>query len=53
MNSFDFILSSQLLDQLAEYSVPNQTISHGVLIGTITLSTRYPEKRSMTLQSRI
>jgi hypothetical protein len=41
---FDFILSSQLLDQLAEYSVPNQTISHGVLIGTITLSTPAPGK---------
>src|SRR5258705_10754263 len=41
---FDFILSSQLLDQLAEYSVPNQTISHGGLIGTITLSTPVPGK---------
>ena len=41
---FDFILSSQLLDQLAEYSVPNQTISHGVLIGTITLATPVPGK---------
>ena len=36
---FDFILSSQLLDQLAEYSVPNQTISHGLLVGTVTLAT--------------
>jgi hypothetical protein len=41
---FDFILGSQLLDQLAEYSVPNQTISHGVLIGTITLTTPAPGK---------
>jgi hypothetical protein len=41
---FDFILSSQLLDQLAEYSVPNQAISHGVLIGTITLTTPAPGK---------
>lgn len=41
---FDFILSSQLLDQLAEYSVPNQTISRGVLIGTVTLSTPAPGK---------
>ena len=41
---FDFILSSKLLDQLAEYSVPNQTISHGVLIGTITLTTPVPGK---------
>ena len=41
---FDFILSSQLIDQLAEYSVPNQTISRGVLIGTVTLSTPAPGK---------
>src|SRR6266403_3622450 len=41
---FDFILGSQLLDQLAEYSVPNQTISHGLLTGTITLSTPAPGK---------
>jgi len=41
---FDFILSSQLLDELAEYSVPNQTISHGLLTGTITLSTPAPGK---------
>jgi hypothetical protein len=41
---FDFILGSQLVDQLAEYSVPNQTISHGVLIGTVTLATPAPGK---------
>ena len=41
---FDFILSSQLLDQLAEYSVPGSTISHGLLIGTLTLSTPAPGK---------
>jgi hypothetical protein len=41
---FDFILGSELLDQLAEYSVPNQTISRGVLIGTITLTTPAPGK---------
>jgi len=35
---FDFILASQLLDQLAEYSVPNQKIARGLLIGTITLT---------------
>jgi len=35
---FDFILSSQLLDQLAEYSVPGQKIAGGSLIGTITLT---------------
>jgi hypothetical protein len=41
---FDFILSSQLLDQLAEYSVGNQKIAHGSLIGTITLTTPAPGK---------
>jgi hypothetical protein len=39
---FDFILSSQLLDQLAEYSVPSQKISRGSLIGTITLTSPAP-----------
>src|SRR5260221_11197531 len=41
---FDFILASQLLDQLAEYSVPGQKIAHGSLIGTITLTTPAPGK---------
>ena len=41
---FDFILSSQLLDQLSEYSVPNQAIGRGSLIGTISLSTPAPGK---------
>jgi hypothetical protein len=41
---FDFILSSQLLDQLSEYSVPGKTISHGLLVGTLTLTTPPPGK---------
>jgi hypothetical protein len=41
---FDFILSSQLLDQLGEYSVPNLKIGHGALIGTVTLITPAPGK---------
>src|SRR5260370_16160143 len=41
---FDFILASQLLDQLAEYSVPGQKIARGSLIGTITLTTPAPGK---------
>src|ERR1700737_1574807 len=41
---FDFILASQLLDQLAEYSVPNQKIARGLLIGTITLIAPTPGK---------
>jgi hypothetical protein len=39
---FDFILTSALLDQLGEYSVPGQTIGHGSRIGTITLATPAP-----------
>jgi hypothetical protein len=34
---FDFILTSSLLDQLAEYSVPGQAIGHGKLTGTVTI----------------
>src|SRR5260370_42074852 len=41
---FDFILASQLLDQLAEYSVPGQKIAHGSLIGTITRTPPAPGK---------
>lgn len=35
---FDYILSSALIDQLAEYSVPGYQIGHGKDIGTITLT---------------
>jgi hypothetical protein len=41
---FDFILSSQLIDQLGEYSVPNQAIGRGSRIGTVTLATPAPGK---------
>jgi hypothetical protein len=41
---FDFILSSQLLDQLAEYSVVNKKIARGSLTGTHTLTTPAPGK---------
>jgi hypothetical protein len=41
---FDFILSSELLDQLGEYSVPGKKIGHGLLIGTHTLLTPAPAK---------
>ena len=34
---FDFILTSQLMDQLGEYSVAGQSIGHGSRIGTTTL----------------
>jgi len=36
---FDFILTSPLIDQLAEYSVPGHSIGHGKRTGTITLTT--------------
>ena len=35
---FDYILTSSLIDQLSEYSVPQYKISHGNLTGTITLT---------------
>jgi hypothetical protein len=34
---FHFIVSSALIDQLAEYSVPGQAIEHGSFIGTVTI----------------
>ena len=41
---FDFILTSSLLDQLSEYSVPGKTIGHGTRKGTITLTSSEPGK---------
>jgi hypothetical protein len=35
---FKFVVSSALVDQLAEYSVPGQTIGHGSLVGTVTIT---------------
>jgi hypothetical protein len=39
---FDFILTSQLMDQLGEYSVPGQNIGHGSRIGTVSLASPDP-----------
>ncbi len=39
---FDFILTSSLMDQLAEYSVAGQSIGHGKRSGSITLSSPAP-----------
>ncbi|HXQ98688.1 MAG TPA: hypothetical protein VN774_09625 [Candidatus Limnocylindrales bacterium] len=39
---FDFILTSQLMDQLGEYSVPGQAIGHGSRIGTTVLTSPDP-----------
>ena len=36
---FDFILTSPLLDQLAEYNVPGKQIGHGRRTGSITIVT--------------
>ena len=36
---FDFIVSSALIDQLGEYSVPAYKIGHGTYAGTATLAT--------------
>jgi hypothetical protein len=36
---FDFILTSPLIDELAEYSVPGQQIGHGKHTGTLTITT--------------
>jgi hypothetical protein len=41
---FDFILTSQLMDQLDEYSVAGKKIGHGALIGTLTLTAPAPSK---------
>jgi len=36
---FDFILTSELIDQLSEYNVPNYRIVHGKRTGTTTITT--------------
>jgi len=35
---FGFVVSSSLVDQLAEYSVPGHTLGHGSYIGTATIT---------------
>ena len=35
---FDYVLTSALMDQMAEYSVPGQAIGHGKRTGTITVT---------------
>ena len=43
LNSFfDYVLTSPLLDQLAEYSVPGMSISHGARVGSLVLTTPPP-----------
>ena len=38
---FDHILTSPLIDQLAEYSVPGQAIGHGKRVGTVTVTAKH------------
>src|SRR5215470_20453517 len=42
---FDFVLTSKLMDQLAEYSVEGKTIRHGKRIGSLTLIGSEPGAR--------
>lgn len=47
LNSFfDFVLTSPLIDQLAEYSVPGMAISHGSRTGSLVLTTPPPPNLS-------
>src|SRR6267143_432178 len=39
---FDYILTSALMDQLGEYSVPGKNIGHGKRTGTATLASPAP-----------
>ncbi len=43
-NFFDFILSSKLMDQLAEYSVEGQPIGHGARTKTLNFTSSEPGK---------
>jgi hypothetical protein len=43
---FDYVLTSEVMDQLAEYSVPGSTISHGTRTGSIELTTAPPSSVS-------
>ncbi|HEY8736441.1 MAG TPA: hypothetical protein VIO62_05300 [Candidatus Dormibacteraeota bacterium] len=39
---FDFVVTSPLLDQMAEYSMPGNAVGHGAHIGTATLAAPAP-----------
>jgi hypothetical protein len=43
---FDYALTSEVMDQLAEYSVPGRTISYGTRTGSIELTTAPPSSVS-------
>jgi hypothetical protein len=47
MNSFfDYVLTSEMMDQLSEYSVPGRAISHGTRTGSLALTTAPPSRLS-------
>lgn len=39
---FDFILTSKLMDQMAEYSIAGKTIGHGIRTGSFTMTSSEP-----------
>jgi hypothetical protein len=41
---FDFVLTSKLMDQLAEYNVPNKSIGHGSRVGSTVFTASEPGK---------
>jgi hypothetical protein len=43
---FDYVLTSEMMDELAEYSVPGSAISHGTRTGSIELTTAPPSNVS-------
>jgi hypothetical protein len=48
---FDFVLTSELMDQLAEYNVGTYTIGHGTRIGTATVTS--PPLRTVASEGAI
>jgi hypothetical protein len=48
---FDFILTSELMDQMAEYSVPGKVIGHGSRIGRTVLT--HPAPKHVVTDARI
>jgi hypothetical protein len=43
---FDYVLTSEMMDQLGEYSVPGMTITHGTRTGSLELTTAPPSNIS-------
>jgi hypothetical protein len=45
---FDYVVSSPLVDQLAEYSIPSTAIGHGTTVGTVTVTNPAPAGASIS-----